>query len=77
MTLSEQKSYPILEIDINDFSKRSGSEKETILRRVQEIVESCTDFFMPYTNTWDKWIRHGTGDGYYFSLDRFAHGHSF
>ena len=58
----------ILLIDIADFTKLYDSiqKKRLILNQLQEVLTDAAHFFMPYGNPWEKWTRHGTGDGYYF-----------
>jgi hypothetical protein len=65
------KHIPILLIDVADFtSKYQGvAQKRTLLRRLQELLTEAARFFMPYGEPWQKWTRHGTGDGYYFLFD--------
>lgn len=64
------RDIPILLIDIVDFSQRSSIEvRRELLRALQLILNAGARFFMPFGNPWEKWQRHGTGDGYYFLFD--------
>ncbi len=60
---------PVLLVDVEGFTTHSVPERRTILRRLQEKLTDCARFFMPLGDPWDKWTRHGTGDGYYFIFD--------
>lgn len=64
------KQVPILLIDVAGFTKIEGlPAKRALLERLQEALTAAARFFMPYGRVWEKWRRHGTGDGYYFIFD--------
>jgi hypothetical protein len=72
--MSDTETYrhiPILLIDVADFtSKYEGvAQKRALLHRLQEMLTEAARFFMPFGEPWEKWTRHGTGDGYYFLFD--------
>ncbi len=64
------RHVPILLIDAVGFTRLAGvEERRAALRVLQEVLTQKARFFMPYGEVWEKWIRHGTGDGYYFVFD--------
>lgn len=65
-----RRDIPILLLDLADFTKNAGiPKKRLLLEELQEVLTEAARFFMPYGNPWEKWKRHGTGDGYYFLFD--------
>ncbi|MBI4718190.1 MAG: hypothetical protein HY763_10325 [Planctomycetes bacterium] len=66
----DYKDVPILLVDAVGFSQLETVErKRALLASLQDILRAAAKFFMPYGDPWQKWRRHGTGDGYYFIFD--------
>ena len=66
------KGAPILCADIEGFTTRELAEQRVILEILQTILNDCARFFSPHHDAWDKWTRHGTGDGYYCVFDKLS-----
>jgi hypothetical protein len=64
------RDVPILLLDLADFSKvQCLPKKRLVLERLQAVLEDAARFFMPFGSPWERWRRHGTGDGYYFLFE--------
>ncbi|MBF0164440.1 MAG: hypothetical protein HQM01_08085 [Magnetococcales bacterium] len=64
------KDLSILLIDVANFSRYDNVQAQRrVLEALQRIFTKAARFFMPYGDVWSKWVRHGTGDGYYIALD--------
>jgi tetratricopeptide (TPR) repeat protein len=69
-TAFAHRDIPILLLDLADFTKNAGiPKKRLVIEELQKVAAEAARFFMPYGNPWEKWKRHGTGDGYYFLFD--------
>lgn len=56
---------PILNIDVQGFTTHNEATQDTLTRRLQEMLTTVAQRFLPATDPWALWRRHGTGDGYY------------
>ena len=68
--LPTYRDIPILLLDLASFTKLEGVEKKRLaVQELQKVLTAAARFFMPFGDPWQKWKRHGTGDGYYFLFD--------
>ncbi|MBF0348097.1 MAG: hypothetical protein HQL81_10560 [Magnetococcales bacterium] len=63
---------PIVLLDISGFDRLpTFSEKRNILERLQQLITQCAKPFVGFAAPWKVIPRHGTGDGYYFTMGAF------
>jgi hypothetical protein len=60
----------VVELDIVGFTKyKNADEQREVLRIFQRLLDKAGKFITPYGSFVNKYLRHGTGDGYYIILD--------
>ncbi len=69
---NQQKEVSIFLMDVIGFSTKEPRIQRLILQEMQKIINKTAKFFMPLGDPWAKWVRHGTGDGYYIIFDNLA-----
>ncbi|MBF0133145.1 MAG: TniB family NTP-binding protein [Magnetococcales bacterium] len=68
----DTRNSPIVLLDIVGFDRLQGAtQKREILRRFQDLITQCATPFVGFADPWKAIPRHGTGDGYYFTMDAF------